>query len=295
MLRKDESGNALAGYLEAVTRLGNYMSSQQAYLKKTLEPILAQQEQLARQIQSVRAALPDLSWLPEVLAQIGQLQKSLDQLFTPTFQLLQEAAEKLPGRIRAALLDLGEHGWYLDLGMPLPDLWRLTDTLAEGDIDQAEFVLTEYFDRRTDAIEASIAALYPRRQEIVRKAFKAHRNGDYDLAIPVFLAQVDGICKEATNEYLFRKQNKKPAIAKYVEQAVLDSFSKALLSPFSRTLPINATEWDRANTPGDFGFNRHTILHGESLDYGTKTNSLRAISLLNYASHVLSDARSEKH
>jgi len=32
---------------------------------------------------------------------------------------------------------------------------------------------------------------------------------------------------------------------------------------------------------------RHAVLHGESVDYGTEINSLKAISLLQYVSGVL--------
>lgn len=31
----------------------------------------------------------------------------------------------------------------------------------------------------------------------------------------------------------------------------------------------------------------YTVLHGESLDYGSKTSSLKAIALVNYVDHVL--------
>ena len=33
--------------------------------------------------------------------------------------------------------------------------------------------------------------------------------------------------------------------------------------------------------------NRHQVLHGEVVDYGTEENSLKAISLLNYCATVL--------
>lgn len=101
----------------------------------------------------------------------------------------------------------------------------------------------------------------------------------------MLLAQADGICKEMLNEYLFLKHKKKPRTAIYVEQVASNTFRAAILSPLAQTLPIGASEHER-----DKGFselNRHMVLHGESLDYGTKTNSLKAISLINYVAHVL--------
>ena len=44
----------------------------------------------------------------------------------------------------------------------------------------------------------------------------------------------------------------------------------------------------RNERPGDFTeLNRHQVLHGEVVDYGTEENSLKAISLLNYCATVL--------
>lgn len=59
----------------------------------------------------------------------------------------------------------------------------------------------------------------------------------------------------------------------------------AMLSPLAQTLPIGASENERYK--GFPALNRHTVLHGESLDYGSKTNSFKAISLINYVAHVL--------
>ena len=72
-----------------------------------------------------------------------------------------------------------------------------------------------------------------------------------------------------------------------MEQIASDTYRAALLSPLAQTLPIGASKHER---PEDFTeLNRHVVLHGESLDYGTKINSLKAISLINYVAHVLAD------
>ena len=70
-----------------------------------------------------------------------------------------------------------------------------------------------------------------------------------------------------------------------MEQIAADTYGAALLSPLAETLPIGASEYERPT--GFDELNRHMVLHGESLDYGTKINSLKAISLINYVAHVL--------
>lgn len=61
-----------------------------------------------------------------------------------------------------------------------------------------------------------------------------------------------------------------------------------MLSPLSKVLPINASEKERRRSLQDRGLstwgelNRHLVLHGETTDYGTQQNSLKAVSLINY-------------
>ncbi|MER3466258.1 MAG: hypothetical protein C4340_03665 [Armatimonadota bacterium] len=248
-------------------------------LEKALEPILAQQESWKKRAESVQL----------LAIQATDFQKSIQRLVTPAFEPLQKTFRELPTRTRKALLLLGEQGWYLDLEMSIPGLWQLKDALAEGNVTEAEEALVEYFESRLSEIEQSITARFPHREHLIRAAFNAHRRQEYALAIPVLLAQTDGICKEVSNQYLFMKQNKRPRTAIYVDQIVkqigADSFAAALLSPLAQTLPINASESERPK--GANALNRHAVLHGESLNYGSKINSLKAISLLNYVAHVL--------
>ena len=78
---------------------------------------------------------------------------------------------------------------------------------------------------------------------------------------------------------------KKPRTAIYVDTVALDTFRHALLSPLSQPLPISASKNERNDAFNEL--NRHQVMHGESLDYGTEINSLKSISLLNYVTQVL--------
>ncbi|RDD80115.1 hypothetical protein DVJ77_18395 [Dyella tabacisoli] len=64
--------------------------------------------------------------------------------------------------------------------------------------------------------------------------------------------------------------------------ATSNSIAKAFLAPFEEEMLVAVSQKSRPQ--GFVGLNRHTVLHGESVDYGTKENGLRAISLLNYVS-----------
>lgn len=263
-----------------------------------LEVHLKQFQQLSKHMQSqlmpaveVQEALRELGRkaLEPISAHqarwVAELQNSIQRSMAPAFEQLQRSFRELPPRTQAALLTLGAHGWYLDLHMPIPDLWGLESALVGGDVAEAETSLCEYFESNLERIEASISARFPHRAHLIGAAFSAHRRGEYVLSIPVLLAQTDGICKEAVGQYLFMKRDKKPLTATYVEQMAANSFRAALLSPLAQTLPINASEKERLE--GSDALNRHEVLHGTSLDYGTVTNSLKAVSLVNYVATVV--------
>ena len=73
-------------------------------------------------------------------------QRSIQELISPVFEELQRSFRELPPRTQGALLLLGAHGWYLDLEMPLPGLWKLKKALSEGKTEEAEDALIEYFE-----------------------------------------------------------------------------------------------------------------------------------------------------
>ena len=169
--------------------------------------------------------------------------------------------------------------------MPFPFLWKLEEALENGNVDEAEAALIVYFQENLSTIERRIIHKFPHRENIISTSFAAHNRGEYVLSIPIFLTQADGICHEVVNQYLFIRNNKKPSTAVYVETITSNSIQHALLSPLSQTLPISASQKERGEQFNEL--NRHQVLHGETLDYGTEVNSLKAISLLNYVSLVL--------
>lgn len=263
----------------------NPMLEIQKAIESPFERFLETQKKLITTIDKdkiSRLVSPDYS-LPN-LPELESYQKSLQSLISPAFENIQRSFDKLSPQLQNALYILADHGWFLDLEIPLSALWELEEALLNND-SEAEEALIDYFEEELNRIETSINERLPHRAHIISSAFKAHRREEYALSIPVFLAQTDGICKETVHHYFFMKHQKKPQTAKYVEQITTDAYEAALLSPLARVSPIGASEKDRN---GDVkSLNRHTVLHGESLNYDTKTNSLKAVSLLNYVVHAL--------
>lgn len=204
-----------------------------------------------------------------------------------------KAFAEMPPKLQKALLLLGNHGWYLDMDMSLPDIWRFEKALLEGRIDEAGEMLCAHYESRLDDIEKKVSEKCPARANILASAFKAHRQGDFNLSIPVFFTQIDGVCKELCDHYFFMKERGtgRPQTASYVEEGDRKDFMLAVLSPLTTSLPVAMSEKERG--AGATELNRHRVMHGESLDYGTRANSLKAISLLNYLAGVLREPKDE--
>jgi hypothetical protein len=230
-----------------------------------------------------RFDIPDLSgWA----AQFVEAQKALQSISFPEFERIGKSAVFIAPRAQEGIINLALSGWFLDLEMTLPQIAELGQAMLQGDTGEAEAELVAHFEGRADGIEAELVRKFARRAHLIQAAFRAYRQEEYDLAIPVLLTQSDGICNDVTSKSPFRARDKKPETAVYVEAIATDTLMAAFLSPLARIIPINASEKDRK---GSTALNRHTVLHGESLDYGTKANTLRAISLLNYVGNILKD------
>ncbi|MBI5138939.1 MAG: hypothetical protein HZA95_04045 [Candidatus Vogelbacteria bacterium] len=231
--------------------------------------------------------------IEEVRSSFERLAKSITEPIEESLRQVQEvvrtALEELPAKSREALTILGKHGWYLDTALSLPELTSLAELLRREDVKAAERVLADHYRARLSQIEHELAAWCPVRAKILTPAFDAHRRGEYVLSIPVFLAQADGVCKASLDVSLFgrRYNDRLPLTAKAIETRQLDrdSIEAALLHPLKVPLPISASKQELTGLLNVL--NRHEILHGTSVDYGTEVNSLKAISLLYYVASVL--------
>jgi hypothetical protein len=56
--------------------------------------------------------------------------------------------------------------------------------------------MIEHYRATLNEIQKEAEDEFPNRRIILKKAFNAHRHGDYELSIPVMLAQADGIGEE---------------------------------------------------------------------------------------------------
>lgn len=218
-------------------------------------------------------------------AAIREVTHDLEPIFAGAAEVAQ-AVRALPERIRSQLETLGEHGWFLDLEMEVPELFEIAELFAAGQATEANERLVSHYERDLLRIQDRLNSGHPDRIQVFGDAFDAHREGRFTLSVPVFLTQAEGVCFDLTNRSLYSKIHSK-SVASFIERTNDETFASVFRHALALRLPIKGG--DGGDLPGVL--NRHSVLHGESTDYGTRVNSCKAISLLLHCSQVLCQQR----
>ncbi len=204
----------------------------------------------------------------------------------------------LPNKLKS----LAMQGWFIyGFRTPSRAIYPIASLIEAGRIDEANQAMCSHFNNVLSDIESDLMKRFPKRAAILKKAFAAHRAGDYELSIPVMLAQADGIAHDTIGKNIPRfsiytqfepkKKEIKKAIDQFGGEALLGS---AIVDVLLIKMPLNASESDAELIKGVL--NRNQILHGVDTDYATLTDSCRAISWLDYVSYIhrLSSKRRNK-
>lgn len=168
------------------------------------------------------------------------------------------------------------------------DLANKIKTKKESKVNESMIQLIE---NKTDLIEGYLKKEYEHRYKPIEAAIDAHKKQIYDLSIPVFLAQTDGICKEITGFTFFgsnRKDDFKPYTSEWVNQFETDSIIRLLLEPLRHKGGFNKHTSDN----NFLGLTRHSVLHGIESNYGNQLISCKALSMLYYIANVVNQINS---
>jgi hypothetical protein len=191
------------------------------------------------------------------------------------------------GKLNKSFETLAQHGWFISLNRTPLDMWSAAENcFLSGQIDKGNEMMVEHFRELLDAIQKRARIAFPLRGHILEKAFDAHRRKEYELSIPVMLAQIDGIGEDIFGQDVSstsRHPKKIDTQKKYIE-GKLDAGTKKILGGYffliTSLLPINASSNERKKFSSPF--NRHLVLHGIDVDYATEINALKAASWLQY-------------
>ncbi len=195
---------------------------------------------------------------------------------------------------------LAQNGWFISSWhTPLAaSIYRVAHLFKTGSITEGHKLMCVRFSRIRQRIEDNLTNSFPKRRRILQKAFQAHDAGDYELSVPVFLAQADGIAAEILGvSFYSRDRNKVREMGQKIKRIATDGLNEFLLNLALEEWPLTASPRSPVYRQGEL--NRHEVLHGIDTHYAKELNSFRAMSRLQYAAlfyeaKKCSDQRSKK-
>jgi len=222
----------------------------------------------------------ELSPTDVIATQIGAAVHSMQQELSKVFTEIATAFQKLPGEIRPAIRSLANLGWFPSGKMGFSEIHAFRALCDSGDKSAIDTAMIEWLHGELEHIQMRASIRFPNRSHILASAFNAHTARQYDLSVPVFMAQVEGMCLDVVGTKLFSTKKGIPATRAATDRFSQMALSDALLQPFREPNGFTANEADRHQWPDTP--NRHEVLHGIATDYGTLENSFKTISLLEY-------------
>jgi hypothetical protein len=179
-----------------------------------------------------------------------------------------------------------KYGWYVS-----PNIFReldieeysyTIDSLNLKKEIEISNLLSSNFERNKILIFDEIIEFLPNRKDIVSEIYKAYESEYYFACINLCYAQTDGISNEFFNYGFFDTEDKELKIKSYVFNQSLSSYIASQLKQDRNEITryVKKEVDDKSFDAGSY--NRHLVLHGHSLRYGTKLNAVRAVLLLDF-------------
>jgi hypothetical protein len=184
--------------------------------------------------------------------------------------------------------NIASAGWYISPNLVSEYSFSdLSSFSKKENLEKFEYELIKDADNHINKILTKCINSFPKRESIFNEILKLYNNNCYYSLINICYSQTDGICNETWSFGFFDKENNSYQLKAYKE------FSKhniGLSSFFVEQLGIKKNEITMWSKDDSFkstikienSINRHHIIHGHSLNYGTKKNAIRAIYLLDF-------------
>jgi hypothetical protein len=318
-LQLPQPSGQLKATLNAIKGLPNLQSMQYAKALQAIKPSPQWLEFTTRLNETFRAAV---SWTDAHKTEIGSLVRSIQamssqiggvmgefhkhwqQTLAPMFEGMRQAYQarlEIYPDLSSRLDMLAKRGWFISMFFGLSEFDQIATAADRIDDDTLEGIIAKAYRDSLEDHVASILHEYPEREFAIRPALNAHLRGEYALSVPIFFAQADGICAAMVGRHIFSgKKGRSDHISSLAAEKISDLEGQneeegielfrllhlALWQPLSDHQPISFSASKR-ETEDYVGLNRHTVLHGESLDYATELNSLKAFSFLSYVASLL--------
>lgn len=200
------------------------------------------------------------------------------------FEGLNEAIEKMYELLPGASYELSKHGWFVDSYMSPGQIVELKELLLEDSEKVDKWFINHFNKTRIREIKERLISNYPKREDILKRAFERHKKKDYISSIILLLAQADGIFNDETSNKFFNYKEKRKGV-KYISPENKNNLLDLLMEPMIIQTSINAQQDKICEYP--IRLNRHEIIHGVDTNYSSKINSLKVVSFINYIDEII--------
>ena len=198
--------------------------------------------------------------------------------------------ESLPEELQESTESLMQRGWFVCFfDDNFGDFHQKQEHLIGKSTEEQDSFLEQYFIVKLEDIEKIIVESLPARRNQLSQSLLSHKQELYYLSIPTLLIFAESLCRDLANNIDLYGKHKpkspkagKPITADLIEKlSNIDEFEEVLFGPLRKK--TNLTKGCR--NPRSYEkslLNRHLIIHGQSDSYGSKSNSLKALSLAYY-------------
>lgn len=209
-------------------------------------------------------------------------------------------SEKLPPMyhdIFSHTRHVAARGWYISPNVirDVP-LNEIVDLFQEVNAVRFEQLLIELADSIIERVLKRCSVRFPDRKVIFEEIADLYKLEFYRPVILLCYTQVDGMSNDFWGFGFFDKDRRQEyKLKSYLK---LQELEKGINSGFAAQLEISMNEITVNSADQMFTsdaelqkrtFNRHHIMHGHSINYGTKTNAIRAIYLLDFFCYWTND------
>lgn len=216
-------------------------------------------------------------------------------------QLIQKMIELQSNRGKPTLINveetklfcvmLSDEGWYFDYDFAIGTLSDLYIHQIKTRDNLLDLFMINHYEKKQDEIIEFFKKNHKTRFSIIEKAFIAHKKKQYELSIPVFLTQIEGLFYDLTSKNIYSKRKRENTPAVWINSKESKNFKDTITITLLESLKWNENISANFIEAGDYPnvLNRNRILHGRDLDYPSELNSYKAISLLWFVGLVVFD------
>jgi len=274
-------------------------------IAKSFKPILEQYQATSRII--AESLKPQIDLWQKWTEQNKPLFENIGKFWSNFYRRFKIAEQK-------AVTVLQKYKWFISPSLPSSFVFEIMQLdKNKGRQDKAvNRLFIDYFSSNSwENLEIMVSGwknnpLFRKRMKIlfdcvqVLKQAQGKKINETNVVLPTIIIQIDGILTDYLDlnniqwEVLYddcldkkgnvRRTGRKDQFRRYKSKSIMDPLYNLAIDIFLNILFQKSQKGQPLKTP--FNFNRHKIIHGESIKYGRKNYLIRAFLVLDFLSHL---------